>query len=117
MKRAIQKIRLHFWGSKIGERLSETISARCERCPLCAEDRSDWHNTGYIEAYCSLIKGNAAEGCIIPRQITFAIASHRRKLERKWEAQYAAELAKEPTREEIQSRADPEANNRKEADA
>lgn len=83
MKKTIRRIRARFWQSTFGERLAERLSARCDKCPLCVEDRSDFHRTGYIGIYCGIHKGNEAEGCFTPGIIIKAAAWWRNKQERK----------------------------------
>jgi len=56
----------------------ELRSKRCERCPLCASDWSDFHDTGYIGAYCSYHPKNEAEGCWTPWLVIWIV--HRRQL-------------------------------------
>lgn len=91
------RIRRWFWDTRLGDWLGTKLGERCENCPLCEADYSDYRDTGYIGAFCGLHKGNEAEGCLTPRLIILVI--HRRRV-KQYEKQLAAELAEEERIEE-----------------
>lgn len=68
-----------FWSTRLGKWLSDKQSVRCEVCPLCAVDYSDFPFTGCTQAYCTLHQGNEAQGCFTPGFIIRIIAAHRQK--------------------------------------